>query len=80
MAKNKRSLKAALHAHDIKILKQKQKQAVEAQKTTTLKGKAKVKALTTGAGRTNTVVPYSKNDTVLLVGEGEYSNRPWGAF
>jgi hypothetical protein len=61
MAKRK-SLKATLNSHQVRMFKNKQAKAMESQKMTVKKVDARPKR--------KPIVPYSTSDSILLVGEG----------
>jgi len=65
MGKPKRSLKAALDSHQVKMLKNKQSKALESRKVAVLK-KAGARP------KPRPVIPYSTSDSILLVGEGVF--------
>lgn len=62
MAKSKKSLKATLNSHQVRMLKNKQVKALESQRVSVKKAQAQPKA--------RPVIPYTPSDTILLVGEG----------
>ncbi|KAG8833951.1 hypothetical protein FRC17_009822 [Serendipita sp. 399] len=75
MAKRKRTLKAALGAHQTKMRGMKQIKAMEAQKEMDIKSKTKrTKSKASNSGKTRkSIIPYTLDDTILLVGEGDFS-------
>ena len=66
MAKRK-SLKATLNSHQVRMFKNKQAKATESQKRAVKKVDARPKG--------KPIVPYSTSDSILLVGEGLFRFR-----